>query len=225
MKVNKLFRFFFLPLGLLLKIYELALDGSRDIYNKLRFKNATIDRNCCISHSCKISPHCHILENSFILNSIINSYSYVGRNSLVQNASIGSFCSIANDVHIGLGSHPIDYFSTSPLTYRVANTFKIKLVDQNYDFEEYNKIEIGNDVWIGFRAVIMDGVKIGDGAIVAAGAVVTKDIPPYAIVGGIPAKIINHRFEPEKIKYLLDLKWWNLPLSEIKKNINELNKI
>jgi acetyltransferase-like isoleucine patch superfamily enzyme len=71
----------------------------------------------------------------------------------------------------------------------------------------------------------MDGVKIGDGAIVAAGAVVTKDIPPYAIVGGIPAKIIRYRFEPEKIQYLLNSKWWTLSLAEIKNRINELNEI
>ncbi len=225
MKSYLAFRLFLLPFGLLFKLNELAIAGARDIHNKFRFKDSIIDRMCCINLASVIEPHCHILENTLILNSSISPCSYVGRNSIVQNASIGSFCSIANDVFIGLGTHPTDHFSTSPLFYRVNNTLKMQLINEDVVFSEYQKIEIGNDVWIGARAIVMDGVKIGDGAIIAAGAIVTKDVLPYAVVAGVPAKVIRYRFSPEKIEKLLRLQWWKWPLSDIQKRINELNGI
>jgi acetyltransferase-like isoleucine patch superfamily enzyme len=110
------------------------------------------------------------------------------------------------------------------LFYRVSNTFNIKLVEKDYDFPEYQRIEIGNDVWIGARAVILDGVRIGSGAIIASNAVVTKDVPPYAIVGGVPAQIISYRFSPEEIAKLLKLQWWSWPLEEVKARMNEFNE-
>jgi len=221
---EKLIRILLLPLGLLRKLSELAREGSRDIYNKRRFKSAIIDKKCCINAASVIEENCHILENTLILNSSINRFSYIGRNSIVQNARIGAFCSIANDVFIGLGSHPIAHFSTSPVFYRVSNTFGMRIVDKDVDFSEYHGIEIGNDVWIGARAVILDGARIGDGAVIAANAVVTKDVPPYTIVGGVPASPIRNRFSQEKIDRLLALQWWLWPMDEIKDRINELNQ-
>lgn len=219
-----LIRVLLLPFGLLSKLSELALEGSRDIYNKRRFKGVIIDKKCCINAESVIEENCHILENTLILNSSINRFSYIGRNSIVQNARIGAFCSIANDVFIGLGSHPVENFSTSPVFYRVSNTFGMRIVDKDYEFSEYRRIEIGNDVWIGARAVILDGVRIGDGAVIAANAVVTKDVPPYTIVGGVPASPIRNRFSQEKIDRLLALQWWLWPMDEIKYRINELNQ-
>jgi acetyltransferase-like isoleucine patch superfamily enzyme len=223
MTVNKIFRLLLLPFGLLLKIYELAAQGARDIHNKFRFRDSTIDRACCINPTSEIEKNCHIFENCLVLNSTIKSCSYVGKNSIVQNASIGSFCSIANDVFIGLGTHPTASFSTSPLFYSVANPLNLKLIEEDSKFAEYRPIEIGNDVWIGARAILLGGVKVGDGAIVAANAVVTKDVPAYAIVGGIPAKVIRHRFSPEKIEQLLKMQWWSWPLSDIQRRMKELN--
>jgi acetyltransferase-like isoleucine patch superfamily enzyme len=220
--MNKLIRFLLLPLGLLIKFYELAVEGTRDIHNKFRFRHSIIDRKCCINAVSTIGLNCHILENSLVLNSNIKSYSYIGRNSIIQNANIGSYCSIANDVFIGLGMHPTNYFSTSPLFYRSTNTFRINLLSADCDFVEYSPIQIGNDVWIGARAIIIDGVTIGDGAIIAAGAVVTKDVPPYAIVAGVPARLIRYRFPPDRIENILSLQWWLWPLSEIKDRLNEL---
>lgn len=224
MLISRLSRFIFLPFGLVLKLCEFAIVGSRDIDNKLRFKKSIVDRNCCINKASFIDGNCHILENSIILNSLIKRFSYVGRNSIIQNAHVGSFCSIANDVFIGLGSHPTALFSTSPLFYRVNNTFRVKLIDQDYEFSEYQPIEIGHDVWVGARAIIMDGVKIGNGAIIAANGVVTEDVPPYAIVGGVPAKVIRYRFSPEKIEQLQKTQWWTSPLSEILNQIKELDR-
>lgn len=85
--------------------------------------------------------------------------------------------------------------------------------------DEFREINIGNDVWIGSRALIMGGVTIGNGAVVGAGAVVTKDVPPYAIVGGVPTKIIRYRFSPDVIERLLDLNWWNMSDDLLKEHI------
>ena len=189
--------------GFFVELYHLAKNGSRDLFNKRRFKSAIIDRGCCFDPKTKLDKNSRVLHNSILNNVRLGSYSYIGRNCLIQNVRIGKFCSIANDVMIGLGSHPIDHFSTSPLFYRKSNSFNISLVKENLLFEEYSAIVIENDVWIGARVTILDGVTIGNGAIIAAGALVTKDVPAYAIVGGVPSKVIKYRFESSKIESFL----------------------
>jgi acetyltransferase-like isoleucine patch superfamily enzyme len=224
MKANNLGRIVHLPAGLLSKLMVAATAGARDRHNKARFSKSIIDPGCSIDPSSEIDANCHIIRNSMVIRSSIRSYSYVGRNSIIQNAAIGSFCSIANDVFVGLGTHPTDHFTTSPLFYRTRNTFGIRVVDEDLDFQEYKPIEIGHDVWIGARAVVMDGVRIGHGAVIAANAVVTKDVPPYAIVGGVPAKLIKYRFPPAKIERLLASEWWLWPVDEIRRRMAELNQ-
>lgn len=221
----KFLRSFFLPVGLAKKLIVLAKEGARDIHNQVRYKGSEIDAGCCINENTVIAPHTHILNNCIINNSQIASYSYIGKNCLVQNTNIGKFCSIANDVFIGLGKHPTDLTSTSTLFYRKNNTLRLQLVEEDNDFKEYARISIGHDVWIGARAIILDGITVGNGAIIAANSVVTKDVPPYSIVGGIPAKIIKYRFHEAKIEKLQQLEWWDWSFEEIKLKINELNKI
>ena len=221
-RINRILLF---PMGFILKVLEIANNGSRDIANKILFKKTIVDKGCCIDQKSVIHPKVHLLENCIINNSEVNSYTYLGKNCLVQNTSIGKFCSIANDVCIGLGKHPTNLFSTSTLFYRKINTLKINLIEEDYNFAEHENIYIGHDVWIGFRAIILDGVTIGHGAIIASNAVVTKDVPPYAIVGGVPAKIIKYRFDEKKINHLLYSKWWDKDLNEIKSILNSLNQI
>ncbi len=225
MNAQSLITILAVPLGIIKKVVELGKEGSRDIQNSHRFKRSTIDSGCCINSHSKISDHVHLLSNTIVNFSEIDSYTYVGKNCLIQHTTIGKFCSIANDVLIGLGRHPIDNFSTSPLFYRINNPLDIKLINKTNEFKEYLPIEIGHDVWIGTRAVILDGLKIGTGAIVAANSVVTKDVPPYAIVGGVPAKIIKYRFSDEKINKLLQAAWWQQDINQIKTNLDELNTI
>ena len=213
-------RILLLPIGLIKKLLEIANEGARDIENKLRFKKAIVDKGCSFDSKSKLHPNVHVLENCIINNSEINSYTYLGKNCLVQNTTIGKFCSIANEVLIGLGAHPMDNFSTSPLFYRKKNTFNINLIDKDLDFLEYKKTTIKNDVWIGARVIILDGVTIGNGAIIASGSVVTKDVVDYTIVAGVPAKVIKNRVTDSKIKELLELKWWEWDLEKIKKYYN-----
>lgn len=223
--MQKVVRILLIPLGLIKQLISIANDGARDIQNRKRFKAAIIDDGCAIDHHSNISAYTHILSNTQLNHTIVASYSYIGKNCLVQNARIGSFCSIANDVIIGLGKHPITNFSTATLFYRRKNTLNVELIDEDMPFEEYDAITIGCDVWIGARAIIMDGVEVGHGAIIASNAVVTKDVPPYSIVAGTPAKVIKYRFNEDKIDKLLASKWWELDLDKIKTQIPKLNSL
>ena len=167
----------------------------------------------------------------------IGEYSYICHTTKIGNAKIGKFCSIAAEAFIGLGGHPTCLLSTSPFQYtrnKISMLGNI-LVDEDklVKLPNFNPpAEIGNDVWIGLRAMIMPGCKVGDGAVVAANAVVTKDVPPYAIVAGVPAKVVKYRFEQPVIDKLLELKWWDypedfivtLPFSDVEKCIEMLEQ-
>ena len=223
MKSLLIIRILLLPFGFFFKIWSLSKEGSRDIHNQIRFKGAKIDAGCCINANSEIAPKTHLLQNCIINNSQIASYSYIGKNCIVQNTTMGNYCSIADDVLIGLGKHPTYLISSSPLFFRKKNTLGMQLVDKDVDFKEYANITIGHDVWIGARAIILDGINVGHGAIIAANAVVTKDVSPYAIVAGVPAKMIKYRFTEDKIEQLLKSAWWNWSYEEIKLRIKDLN--
>ena len=129
---------------------------------------------------------------------------------------IGNYCSIANGVNFILSSeHRTDLVSTFP--------FKVKTTHET-ECEGLSKgdITVDDDVWIGFGATILSGVHIGQGAVIAAGAVVTKDVPPYAIVGGVPAKVIRYRFDSDLIEELLKIDYSKLDKEQIRKNIDKL---
>jgi virginiamycin A acetyltransferase len=142
-----------------------------------------------------------------ITKSTIGNHSYIGRNSRVHLTSIDNFCSIGPNLFCGWGVHPLNGISTSPEFYstlrQTGHTFS-----QIDKIDEHKPIRIGSDVFIGMNVTILDGINIGDGAVVGAGAVVTADVPPYAIVGGVPAKIIRYRFPKDVIDKLLEIQWW-----------------
>ena len=134
---------------------------------------------------------------------------------------IGKFCMIASDVTFIMNgaNHLTDAISTYPFAV-FGHGWEHSMDGKQYP--QKGDITIGNDVWIGYRATIMAGVTIGDGAIIAANATVTKDVAPYAIVGGNPAMEIRKRFSDEKIGRLLDIKWWDWPIEKITENVQLL---
>lgn len=145
----------------------------------------------------------------------IGKYSYIGNNSFVSDTDIGSFTSISTDCYIGGTSHPTDWVSTSPVFHKWENIMK-KNFARN-EFEIFKRTTIGNDVWIGNRVMIKAGVKIADGAVIGMGSVVTKDIGPYEIWAGNPARMIRKRFEDETIDVLEKMKWWEWDDNKIEK--------
>lgn len=162
-----------------------------------------------------------VYSGSTFYNSKLGRYSYVGYDSEVVNCEIGSFCSIANGFIAGGAKHPLEWLSTSPVFYDVSGGTNYHL--GHLTIEPTVRTYIGNDVWIGSRAIILQGVHIGTGAVVGAGAVVTKDVPPYAVVAGCPAKIIKYRFDSDIICRLLKSEWWLLQDFQLKKLAKYMN--
>lgn len=134
---------------------------------------------------------------------------------LYMVSKIGRYCSIAERVIIGVdpAGHPLNWLSTHPFQY----SKKYLSMESPLTYEgEWLDVVIGNDVWIGQEAIIMKGVKIGNGAVIGARSIVTQDIPDYAIAVGVPARIIKYRFSEEIIKELNNYPWWQLPESSLK---------
>ncbi len=152
-----------------------------------------------------------------VTKSKIGSYTYIHTDSTIAYAEIGKFCSIAQNTIIAQGEHPADFISTHPVFYSKNAPWNDKFSNEDI-IEEHSSVIIGNDVWIGAGCYIKDGVKIGNGAIIASGSVVVKNVPDYAIVGGVPAKLIKYRFSEEIIKLLSDLKWWDYDIDILKKH-------
>lgn len=203
--------------------------------NKIHFLRGMIRSLFCpnislfsfISSTANLSPSVVVYRGVKIKSATISDYTYISNNTDVENATIGKFCSIADHCRIGLANHTLNLLSTSPIFTLSHNAAKTKWVTVNKDNESSQRVIIGNDVWIGSHAIILGGITIGDGAVIGAGAVVTKDVPPYAVVGGVPAKIIKFRFSENVINKLLDIKWWNWSDDDLKKKIQlfQTNKV
>lgn len=158
----------------------------------------------------KIYSGCHIV------NTNIGDFTYCSYDTKITNAQIGKFCSIAGNVTIGAAEHPISWISTSPVFENVKNSGSSTRF-ANEELPSIKTTNIGNDVWIGAGAMIKQGVTIGNGSIIAAMAMVTKDVPPYAIVAGVPAKVIKYRFEENIVKALQESEWWNFDDDQLRK--------
>lgn len=155
-----------------------------------------------------------VLKGSYVCaNSTIDSYTYIGFNTLISKTIIGRYNSIANNVNIGHGEHPLNLISTSSF-----------LNDTPYEVLTQKECIITHDVWIGSGATIRRGVTLGIGCVVGGNAFVNKDVPPYAVVGGVPAKILKYRFPQEKIDRILASSWWEKDVEQAKIIVKKLEE-
>lgn len=209
------------------KVELCQISNNCRIYKDVFAKNCEFDESVSIGDFSRIQEsvlgrNVSIQRNSQIFNSKIGDYTYTGRNLTMWYATIGKFCSISWNVSIGGANH--DYGRVTSHAFLYSDMFDINEGRCGYDRFQDNCI-IGNDVWIAANAVICRNVTIGDGAVIAAGAVVTKDVAPYSIVGGVPAKHLKYRFSNDVIIELLKIRWWELPYQVIRNKFELFNSI
>nr|WP_286088990.1 CatB-related O-acetyltransferase [Pseudomonas sp. MWU13-3659] len=171
------------------------------IYSRLVKKARGVARvDSEIPSTSKIESGCTVIASNF------GNHSFCGYDCSFIRVSVGSFCSIASRVVVGGARHPIEYVSTSPVFLAHKESIKKKFSRHDYRWEPVTTI--GDDVWIGEGVYIKGGVTIGTGAVIGMGSVVTKDVPPYAIYAGNPARLIRYRFPEAIIEGLLASRWW-----------------
>ena len=218
--------------------------ASEDVLNNIRVNNPTCTIEDCFLDDVILGRQTRISEGASVNRSRLGNYvtvlhgvslhdadigdfSYVSFHSRLINTNVGKFCSIGPHIQIGLAPHPSKVFvSTYPAFYSNSNSGSaLQLRDDKIFDDSVPATKLGHDVWIGTNVIISGGISIGTGAIVAAGAVVVKDVPPYAVAGGNPATIIRYRFSEAEIDTLLKSGWWDWPIDKIKNNVDGFSNI
>jgi phosphonate metabolism protein (transferase hexapeptide repeat family) len=160
----------------------------------------------------QIGKCCEVLAGTAVEYSRLGDYSYLGPDCKVADAEIGRFCAIAASVRIGAPNHPMERPSLHRFTYCPEYYDPSATRDRSFfQNRRDERVVIGNDVWMGHGVIVLPGVKVGDGAVLAAGAVVSKDVAPYTIVGGVPARVIRERFSRAIAEQLGRIAWWDWP--------------
>ncbi len=184
-----------------------------------------------------VHPDCQIVESTFgrfveigrgsrIGHSVMDDYSYCDRMANIENARIGKFANIASFVRIGPGDHPMERASLHHFQYRSADYWDEAEMDEDFFAARRARIvTIGHDTWIGHNAIIRPEITIGDGAVVAAGAVVTRDVPPYTIVAGLPSKPMRPRYAPEIARGMIELAWWDWSHEAIREALPDFRRL
>jgi acetyltransferase-like isoleucine patch superfamily enzyme len=196
-----------------------------------RFENTTTEPAFFWDGIVKLNPGARIIKSRLrgpaYLNrntqvgpdAVIGKYFGMNESCFVARATVGAYCAFGARTSINPFNHPTDWLSINEFQYHpnsfdwVAEYREIKRLERTSDM--FKQVSIGNDVWSGHNVNVMPGVNVGDGAVLAAGSVVTKDVPAYAIVAGVPATVKRLRFKENTIERLLRVKWWDLELSEL----------
>ncbi|UWQ90361.1 chloramphenicol acetyltransferase [Rhodobacteraceae bacterium M382] len=177
--------------------------------SRLCAQSPVLHSGCQITET-TFGRYVEIGQGSRLSFSEIGDYSYCDRFADIANASVGKFCNIASFARIGPTDHPMQQASQHHFLYRSSDYFDGADMDQTFmAHRKSRRTRIGNDTWIGHGAVIRPDITIGDGAVVATQAVVTRNVAPYTIVAGVPAKPIRARFAPQIADRLMAMAWWN----------------
>lgn len=213
----------------------MAFTFSDDIRAKCQDYEVKISPNASFRQAFAVEAPAEIRPGFYDVN-LFGGFTYIGDHHISQGSLfryidvIGRFCSIAGNIAVGAHEHPVGGISPHPIFYgeygewahvhafHENNSQQVHQTRASFHenaFQNFGRVQIGNDVWIGEGVFIRRGVTVGDGAFIASHAVVTKDVPPYAIVGGVPARVIRYRFEPDIISALLEIQWWRYGLSAL----------
>ncbi len=170
-------------------------------------------RDSKFGHYCEVGARTKVAECGF------GDYSYIVNDADIIYATVGKFCSIAAHTRINPGNHPLDRVALSHFTYR-SSAYDLGPDDASFfDWRRAHHITLGNDVWIGHGAILLPGVSVGTGAAIGAGAIVTKDVPPFAIVVGNPGRILRFRFPDPIIAALHRIAWWDWPHAALRQRL------
>jgi phosphonate metabolism protein (transferase hexapeptide repeat family) len=174
----------------------------------------------------RLGPYTEVGERTKLLEVTLDSYSYVVNDSDIAYTRIGKFCSIAAMVRINPGNHPMQRASQAHFTYRASAYFEGEADEAEFfAWRRAQQVTIGHDVWIGHGAIVLPRRTLGAGAVIAAGAVVTKDVPDYAIVAGNPARIIRQRFPDAVAGRLKALAWWDWDHSRLQQALRDFRAL
>lgn len=175
---------------------------------------------------CTLGHYTEIADQANLTESVLDDYSYVMERCDIIYTDIGKFVNIASEVRINPGNHPMEWVSQHHFLYRLRR-YGFGHEDNRpfFNWRRLQRVTVGHDTWIGHKAIILPGVRIGNGAVVAAGAVVTKDVAPYMVVAGVPAKPVRQRF-PEAIWQSLEkIRWWDWDHETLKTRLEDFYDI
>lgn len=175
---------------------------------------------------CRLGRYASIAERVVLREVNVGDFSYFERHSEAIYATIGKFCSIAANTRINAVEHPMERVTTHKITYRPNEYFRYLGVDQAFRERRRGRpVTIGNDIWIGHGAVIMPGVDVGTGAVIGANSVVTRDVEPYMVVAGTPARPLKARFAQEYANRLLQLAWWDWDMERLHEALPDMQAL
>lgn len=162
----------------------------------------------------RLGKNVGLVSHAQVINSVVGEYSSIGRNSKIVEAELGRYCSISWNVTVGATNHPYRSVTTHSFPYFPREGF---VAERGLAPE---RVIIGHDVWVGCNSVIMPGVRVGHGAVIGAGAIVTADVPAYAVALGVPAAVKKFRFEREIMEQLLEIEWWEMAPELIREHVH-----
>jgi phosphonate metabolism protein (transferase hexapeptide repeat family) len=176
--------------------------------------------------NCRIGRYASVGERTILREVAVGDFSYFERHAEAIYADIGKFCSLAANTRINALEHPLERPTTHKVSYRPNEYFRYLGVDQPFrERRRQKRVRIGHDVWIGHGAVVLPGVRVGNGSAIGANSVVTSDVPPYTVVAGVPARMIRPRFAEGIATRLENMAWWDWPLDRLFEAIPDMQKL